>query len=55
MTLDQINERIQYLESQLIGDMMIDMDLRDEIHNLKMKSKGIKPLNQEIDCVGCGS
>lgn len=50
-----MEEQIKQLESQLTGDMMKDMDIRDQIHNLKMKLKGIKPMNQEISCVGCGS
>lgn len=46
---------IEELEAQLTGDMMKDMDIKDKIHNLKMKRDGIKPNDQEIDCVGCGS
>lgn len=55
MTQEQIKEKIQLLESQLVGDMMKDMELRDEIHNLKLKRDGVKPIVQEIECVGCGS
>jgi len=53
--LSELNEQIASLESQLTGDMFADMDVRDQIHNLKMKRDGTKPGDQYIDCVGCGS
>lgn len=55
MTKEQLEEEIKTLEGQLTGDMFQDMDIRDKIHNLKMRVNGTKPLNQEIECVGCGS
>ena len=53
--LDQIKAEIEKLNQQLTGNMMEDMDIRDKIHNLEMKVKGIKPMDTRIDCVGCGS
>ena len=53
--LDQIKAEIEKLNQQLTGNMMEDMDIRDKIHNLEMKVKGIKPMDTSIDCVGCGS
>jgi hypothetical protein len=50
-----IEEQIEQLKSQLTGDMFTDMDLKDQIHNLEMKLKGVKPMDSHIDCVGCGS
>ena len=50
-----IEEQIEQLKSQLTGDMFIDMELKDQIHNLEMKLKGVKPMDSHIDCVGCGS
>jgi len=55
MSLEEIQSEIEVLETQLTGDMFQDMDVRDKIHNLKMKLKGTKPINSEIECVGCGS
>lgn len=55
MTTQELENEIKTLESQLTGDMFQDMDLRDQIHNLKMKLNGTKPMQQEIECVGCGS
>lgn len=55
MTKEQLESEIEALEGQLTGDMFQDMDIRDKIHNLKMRVNGTKPLNQEIECVGCGS
>ena len=55
MSKEELQSEIELLESQLTGDMFKDMEIRDKIHNLKMKQNGTKPGNQEIDCVGCGS
>lgn len=55
MSTQEIQTEIANLESQLTGDMFKDMDLKDKIHNLKMKVNGTRPMNSEIECVGCGS
>jgi hypothetical protein len=55
MTSEEINAEISELESKLTGDMFADMELKDKIHNLKMQRDGVKPADQQIDCVGCGS
>jgi len=50
---------IQDLKDKLEGpeplDMMEEFEIRDKIHNLEMELNGIKPENQTIDCIGCGS
>ena len=33
-------ERIAQLEAQLTGDMFADMDLKDQIHKLKLEEAG---------------
>lgn len=48
-------ERIAELRTQLTGDMFVDMELRDKIHNLEMEVQGVKPQDSHFDCVGCGS
>ena len=53
--MQELQAQITELESQLTGDMFKDMDLKDKIHNLKMKLNGTRPMNSEIECVGCGS
>ncbi|AFL83468.1 hypothetical protein Belba_0820 [Belliella baltica DSM 15883] len=58
MTTEQtasLEKRIEDLKSSLTGDMFQDMDTRDQIHNLEMQLKGVKPMDSHIDCVGCGS
>lgn len=50
-----LDKEIAKLEASLTGDMFADMDIKDKIHNLKMKLEGIRPNNSEIECVGCGS
>lgn len=52
---DQLSCEIEDLKNQLTGDMFKDMDIKDKIHNLEMKLKGVKPMNSNIDCLGCGS
>lgn len=48
-------EQIKELESQLTGDMINDMEIKDNIHNLQMEIKGVKPEDSHFDCIGCGS
>ncbi len=55
MTTEALQQEITSLEGQLTGDMFKDMEIKDKIHNLKMKLNGTRPMNSEIECVGCGS
>ena len=50
-----INTEIESLKTKLTGNMMEDMEIRDQIHNLEMKLKGVKPEDSHFDCIGCGS
>jgi hypothetical protein len=50
-----MKKEIEELRSQLTGDMFKDMEIKDKIHNLEMKLKGIKPEDSHFDCMGCGS
>ena len=50
-----LEEAISALKEKLTGNMFADMEIRDEIHNLEMQLKGVKPLDSHFDCVGCGS
>ena len=50
-----IEQEIETLNAQLTGDMFKDMEIRDKIHNLKMKLTGTRPMDSQIECVGCGS
>lgn len=55
VTKEELEKEIEALNAQLTGDMFKDMEIRDRIHNLKMKLNGTKPVDTQIDCVGCGS
>ena len=55
MATEEIQTQITELEGNLTGDMFSDMEIKDKIHNLKMKLNGTRPMNSEIECVGCGS
>ncbi len=50
-----IEQEIENLKSNLTGEMFQDMETRDQIHNLEMQLKGIKPIDSHFDCIGCGS
>jgi hypothetical protein len=50
-----LEDAIAALKGKLTGDMFADMEVRDEIHNLEMQLKGVKPIDSHFDCVGCGS
>ena len=50
-----LQEEIVKLRETLTGDMFQDMEIKDAIHNLEMKLKGVKPEDSHFDCVGCGS
>lgn len=50
-----LEEAIATLKGKLTGDMFADMEVRDEIHNLEMQLKGVKPMDSHFDCIGCGS
>jgi hypothetical protein len=52
---NELRAQIDQLKGQLTGDMFADMEARDQIHNLEMQLKGVKPMDSHIDCVGCGS
>ncbi|MFY7990679.1 MAG: hypothetical protein ACOVO3_08090 [Fluviicola sp.] len=54
-TITSVQEEIAQLEAQLTGNMFEDMEIRDKIHNLKMKVNGVRPMDSHIECVGCGS
>jgi hypothetical protein len=55
MDKSDLRKQIKYLKSKLTGDMFKDMEIKDQIHNLEMKLKGVKPTDSHIDCIGCGS
>ena len=55
MTKEEMMAKVEFLKEQLSGDMFVDMDIKDEIHNLQMKIDGNKQMDTRIDCVGCGS
>jgi len=54
-TTTTLQEEIDNLSAQLTGEMFHDMEIKDQIHNLQMKLKGVKPMDSHIDCVGCGA
>jgi hypothetical protein len=52
---NELLEKIEDLKASLVGEMFADMEAKDQIHNLQMELKGVKPEGSEFDCLGCGS
>jgi hypothetical protein len=52
---NELLEKIEILKATLVGEMFADMEAKDQIHNLQMELKGVKPEGSEFDCLGCGS
>ena len=48
-------EKIAQLEASLTGDMIKDMDIRQEIHDLEMSEKGVSCSIDDPECEACGS
>jgi hypothetical protein len=46
-------KRIKTLEQKLTGDMFEDMEIRQEIHQLKMAMNGVKPERKEANTLYC--
>jgi hypothetical protein len=55
ITTESLQQEIDALRATLTGDMFSDMDIKDQIHNLEMKLKGVRPMDSHIECIGCGS
>lgn len=51
----KLDTEIESLRLQLTGDMIKDLEIRDQIHKLEMEKKNIKPQDSHFDCFGCGS
>jgi hypothetical protein len=50
-----MEEEILKLKEQLTGDMLVDMEIREKIHNLEMQLNNVKPEDSHFECIGCGS
>jgi len=48
-------KKIADLEASLTGDMMKDMDIKDQIHKLKLEEAGGSCDIDGPDCEACGS
>lgn len=56
MTNTEISAQIYALELTLTGDMMKDMETKDEIHKLRMQLNDVAPTcNLGEECENCGS
>ncbi len=56
--MEDIQSLIDGLEKEfsITEDFEAKLEIKDKIHNLKLRLSGVKPdSSSEIDCVGCGS
>jgi len=55
--MDKLKDELFLLEEKYLDtkDFNEKLDLANDIHNIKMKINGVKPMDSHIDCVGCGS
>ena len=55
----EIFEKIKILESNLTGNLFEDLEIKGELHKLKMQLEGLTPLSKQeksdFECIGCGS
>ncbi len=52
---EEINQLISQLEKSLTGELFKDLEIRDQIHKLKMLRDGVSPETSFFECIGCGS
>lgn len=50
-----INDRIKQLKGKLTGNMLEDMEIKDEIHKLEMDLNGVSCCVDDEECLACGS
>ncbi|QDP68185.1 MAG: hypothetical protein Unbinned1473contig1000_63 [Prokaryotic dsDNA virus sp.] len=53
--MSSLVDKYESIKDNSSYSFMDKLDLLDEIHNVKMKLNGVKPMDTHIDCVGCGS
>ena len=54
--MSNIKDRIKELESKLTGNLINDMEIKDEIHQLNMELNNVSPsCSMEEGCLTCGS
>lgn len=52
---DEIIKRLEELRASLTGDMLEDMNVRNEIHKLEMELNETRPQDSYFECENCGS
>tara|TARA_R110002020_G_scaffold28732_5_gene91238 strand:- start:111 stop:278 length:168 start_codon:yes stop_codon:yes gene_type:complete len=55
--MTELEEKLFILEEKFYDteNFLEKADIADEIHNIKMKINGVKPIDTYVDCIGCGS
>lgn len=55
--MEELKRELLILEDKYLDteDFSEKMDIANDIHNIKMKINGTKPVDSHFDCFGCGS
>jgi len=52
---EELLSRLEELRDALTGDMIEDMNIRNEMHQIEMELNETRPQDSFMDCEGCGS
>ncbi len=52
---EELLSRLEELKDALTGDMIEDMNIRNEMHQIEMQLNDIRPMDSAFECEGCGS
>jgi hypothetical protein len=51
----ELLERLDELRDALTGDMIADMNIRNEMHQIEMELNETRPQDSYFECENCGS
>lgn len=55
MNKQELIDRYEELRDSLSGNMIEDMNVRNEMHQIEMQLNDIRPMDSDFMCEGCGS
>jgi hypothetical protein len=53
--MEVLVDKYELIKDNSSYSFIAKLDILDEIHNIKMKLNGVKPMDSHVDCIGCGS
>ncbi len=55
LEIKSLSDKYELMRDDETYSFMDKLAVLDDIHNIKMKLNGVKPMDTHIDCIGCGS